>query len=124
MLSVGAMSKATIMRALRMRFAIDDHAPEGELDPEQGGGQQEPETEAVLAELVTATLTELTQRQAQILIGLDQGQGGSDLARQLNCSTGTISHERRKIEDILARLGTEAPAVLKLVLDALFKDNG
>jgi len=124
MLGVGAMSVATIMRALRMRFAVEDHAPEEELDHEQEGSRREPESEVVIAELVTATLAELTQRQAEVLVGVDEGLSGSDLAQQLGCSTGTISHERRQIEDILARLGTDAPAVLKLVLDALFKDNG
>jgi hypothetical protein len=123
MLKQGAMSAATIMQALRMRFAIEDQAPEAAIDPELGGGDQEPEYEALLADLVTATLAELTSRQAAVLVGLDQKLSGSELAGQLGCSAGTISYERRQIEDILARLGADAPAVLKRVLDALFKDN-
>lgn len=124
MLKQGAMSIAMVMQALRMRFAIDDQAPEATIDPELGGGDQGPEHEVLLADLVTATLAELTSRQSAVLVGLDQGLSGSELAGQLGCSTGTISYERRQIEGTLARLGTDAPAVLKLVLDALFKDNG
>jgi hypothetical protein len=123
MLGVGAMNVSTLMRVLRMRFAIDDDAPHEVLDPEAKGHQDDPESVVDVADLVTATLAELTRRQAEILVGLDQGLSGSDLAGRLGCSAGTISHERRSIEDVLIRLGTDAPAVLKLVLDALFGED-
>jgi hypothetical protein len=123
-LSAGPMSAASIMRALSVRFAIEEPTADQELHPDQRDGRDGPEGKALLDELVTATLAELSSRQAEVLVGLDSGMSGTDLAAQLGCSTGTISHERRRIEDILARLGTDAPAVLKLVLDALFIDHG
>lgn len=124
-LGYGAMSASTVMRALRMRFAIDEEdAPDEALDPEAPSDRNQPEFEVEIDDLVTATLAELTQRQAEILMGMDHGLSGSELAEKLGCSTGTVSHERRKIEDVLARLGTDAAPVLKRVLDALFKENG
>jgi hypothetical protein len=119
----GAMDPGTIIRALRLRFAIEEPAGEEEFDPEQRDQATGPEAEVLLAELVTATLGELTWRQSEVLIGIDAGTSGEELASRLKCSTGTISHERRQIEDILARHGTDAEPVLKLVLDALFIDN-
>lgn len=124
-LGFGAMDASTVMRALRMRFAIDEEdAPDEALDSEASSDQSQPEFEVEVDDLVTATLAELTQRQAEILMGMDRGLSGTELAEKLSCSTGTVSHERRKIEDILARLGTDAAPVLKRVLDALFKENG
>jgi regulatory LuxR family protein len=124
-LKIRAMDISTLMRALRMRFAIDEEdAPQEALDFETPGHQVGPEAEVEVADLVTATLAELTQRQAEILMGLDQGESGSELAARLGCSTGTVSHERRHIEDVLTRLGTDAPAVLKQVLNALFGESG
>jgi DNA-binding CsgD family transcriptional regulator len=124
MLEAGAMSAATLVRALRMRFAIEDPEIEEELDADLAGGYQQPEGEAIRAELVRATLAELSARQARVLVGISEERSGAELAERLGCSTGTISYERRQIEDILARLGSDAPAVLKLVLDELFIDNG
>jgi DNA-binding CsgD family transcriptional regulator len=124
LLEAGSMTTGTIMRALQLRFAIEDPAPAVELDAAAeasiGPG---PEAAVVIAELVTATLAELTMRQAKVLLGIEQGVPGRELAVQLGCSTGTISHERGRIAAILARLGTDAPAVLKQVLDALFTEN-
>jgi len=124
LLEAGTMTTGTIMRALRLRFAIEDPAPAGELDAAADASTRpDPEAEVVIAELVTATLAELTTRQAKVLIGIDNGVPGRELAVQLGCSTGTISHERGRIAAILARLGTDAPEVLKRVLDALFTEN-
>ena len=120
LLGAGAMTAAMVIRALQLRFAIEGPSPPVQFDVDahvQAGGA--PEREIVLAELVTATLAELTERQAKILIGLEQDVSGRVLASQLGCSTGTISHELRQIERILARLGADAPNVLKEVLDAL-----
>lgn len=124
-LGFGAMSASTVMRALRMRFAIDEEdAPDEALDPEASSNRDRPEFEVEVDDLVIATLADLTQRQAEILLGMEQGLSGSELAEKLGCSTGTVSHERRRIEDVLARLGTDAAPVLKRVLDALFRENG
>lgn len=120
LLAAGAMTAGMIIRALQLRFAIEDPSQAVEFDADahvQAAG--DPQREIVLAELVTATLAELSERQAKVLIGLEQDITGRDLALQLGCSTGTISHEHRQIEGILARLGADAPNVLKLVLDAL-----
>jgi hypothetical protein len=124
LLQAGAMSAGTIMRALRLRFALEDPGPAGELDATThvpAGG--DPQAEVLVADLVTATLAELTTRQAQVLMGIANDMSGRELAVQLGCSTGTISHERAQIAAILARLGTDAPNVLKQVLDALFIEN-
>jgi DNA-binding NarL/FixJ family response regulator len=108
-----------------MRFAIDEEdAPDEALDPEASSNRNRPDFEVEVDDLVIATLAELTQRQAEILIGIEQGLSGNELAEKLGCSTGTVSHERRKIEDVLARLGTDAAPVLKRMLDALFQENG
>lgn len=118
------MSTGTIMRALQMRFAIEDPAPAGELDVAADASTgPDPEAEVVISELVTATLAELTMRQAKVLMGIEQGITGRELAALVGCSTGTISHERGQLAEILARLGTDAPVVLKQVLDALFTEN-
>jgi hypothetical protein len=120
LLAAGAMTAGMIIRALQLRFAIEDPLPSVEFDADahvQAGG--DPQQEIVLAELVIATLAELTERQAKVLIGRAQDVPGRELASQIGCSTGTISHEQRQIEGILARLGADAPNVLKEVLDAL-----
>jgi hypothetical protein len=120
LLAAGAMTAGMIIRALQLRFVIEDPLPSVEFDVDahvQAGG--DPQQEIVLAELVIATLAELTERQAKVLIGLEQDVPGRELASQIGCSTGTISHEQRQIEGILARLGADAPNVLKEVLDAL-----
>lgn len=120
LLAAGAMTAGMIVRALQLRFTIEDPLPAVEFDADadvQAGG--DPLREIVVAELVTATLAELTERQAKVLIGLEQKIPGRELALRLGCSTGTLSHEHRQIERILARLGADAPNVLKLVLDAL-----
>lgn len=124
LLEAGCMTTGTIMRAIQLRFAIEDPAPVGALDAAADASTgPDPEAEVVIAELVTATLAELTMRQVEVLIGIDKGVSGQELAVQLGCSTGTISHERGRIAAILARLGTDAPEVLKQVLDALFTEN-
>ena len=123
LLSAGAMNVATIMRALRLRFAIDEAVSDERLDPTVAASQAEPDREVLTQDLATATLAELSSRQAEVLMGIDQGQSVADIATRLGCSTGTVSHERRQVEATLARLGGDAPAVLKLVLDALFLKN-
>jgi hypothetical protein len=124
MLTSGAMTLATVMRALQMRFSLDDHAAHGEFDPQRharAGG--DPVDGAIVADLVTATLAELTGRQANVLLGASSGTPVRRLANQLGCSTGTISHERAQVAAILARLGADAPAVLNEILDALLIDD-
>jgi hypothetical protein len=124
MLAAGAMTAATIVHALRLRFGLDPDEPPGELDDGlHSGGSADPQAAPIIEELVTATLAELTERQAKILMGRDRNSSGRELAVQLGCSTGTVSNELRRIEDILARLGTDAPEVLKHVLDALFHED-
>jgi hypothetical protein len=121
MLQAGAMTAGTIMRAMRMRFSLDDQSPPTEFDAERharAGG--DPGVEVLVADLVTATLSELTARQAKVLVGVVNDVPGRELAQQIGCSTGTISHEKAQIAEILARLGTDAPNVLKQVVDALF----
>jgi hypothetical protein len=121
MIQAGAMTVGMIMRAMRMRFSLDDQSPPAEFDAEKharAGG--DPGAEVLVADLVTATLSELTARQAKVLVGLVNDVPGRELAQQIGCSTGTISHEKAQITEILARLGTDAPNVLKQVIDALF----
>jgi DNA-binding CsgD family transcriptional regulator len=123
MLGAGTMTTGTIVRALRLRFGLSEEEPPGELDEVLPAASADPQVAPIVAELATATLAELTKRQARVLLGLSQDMSGAELAQELNCSTGTISHERRRLEDILARLGADAPEVLKHVLDALFQDD-
>lgn len=125
LLHAGTMTTARIMLAIRLRFAIEDPAPDEELDTAaQTASEGSPEEQAIIGELVTATLAELTSRQAQVLIGIHNKIPGRELALQLGCSTGTISFERGRIAAILARLGSDAPRVLNRVLDALFIETG
>lgn len=123
MLGRGAMSVSTLMRALHLRFAIDDSLPDAELDPGVAAGGEGPEAEAMFDELATSTLSELSNRQAQVLIGIDRGETTGEIAERLGCSTGTVSHERRALEATLSRLGADVGPVLKLVLDALFLED-
>jgi hypothetical protein len=124
MLGAGAMTAATVVRALRLRFGLDDDQQPGELDDAlQATDGPDPQAALVIDELVTATLAEMTERQTKVLMGIEQNVVGRDLAQQLGCSTGTISHERSRIADILSRLGADAPEVLNQVLETLFKQN-
>lgn len=124
MLGAGAMTAATIVHALRLRFGLDEDEKAGELDDAlHASGAPDPQAAPVVGELVSATLAELSERQAKVLIGIAHDVPGRELAVQLGCSTGTISHERSRIADILGRLGTDAPEVLKHVLDALFQHD-
>jgi hypothetical protein len=123
-LGAGAMTIGTIMRALQMRFSLDDQASPSAFDSEahaRTGG--DPGEAATVSDLVTSTLAELTERQAKVLLGLSEEVPVRELAAQLGCSTGTISHEKAQIAEILARLGTDAPQILNQVLDALFIEN-
>jgi hypothetical protein len=124
LLQAGSMTAGTMMRAMQLRFALEDPTPASDLDPDAHASTgADPGVEVVVADLVTATLADLTTRQAAILVGIENEVPGRELAVQLGCSTGTISHERGQIAAVLARLGTDAPSVLKQVLDALFIEN-
>lgn len=123
MLQAGAMTAAAIVNALRLRFGLEEDQPHGELDDAlHAAGGPDPQAAPIITELVTATLAELTERQAKVLMAAEEVPV-RELAGQLGCSTGTISHERSRIADILARLGADAPAVLNQVLETLFKQN-
>jgi RNA polymerase sigma factor (sigma-70 family) len=121
MLAAGAMTAGMLVHALRLRFGLEESETPSEI-PEDFRDTHIPTDRPELAELVTATLAELSDRQARVLVGVEQGLSVRELADQLGCSTGTISYERSRIAEILARLGTDAPSVLKDVLDALFKE--
>ncbi len=124
MLGGGAMTVGTIVRAMAMRFGIDTQAAPEALD--EGTAAQagiDPERAAVTDDLVAATLAELTERQRRVLLGRSGNVPVRELAKELGCSTGTVSHELRMIEAVLARLGTDAPEVLNKVLDALLRDE-
>jgi Bacterial regulatory proteins, luxR family len=124
MLAAGAMSVSALMQALHLRFAIDDSLPNAELNPGIAAEDEGPEAEALFGQLATSTLSELSNRQAQVLIGMEHGETTEQIADRLGCSTGTVSTDRRALEAILARLGADAGPVLKLVLDALFLEDG
>lgn len=123
MLGAGAMTAGTIVRALRLRFGLAEDEIPGELADALPAVMPSPGDALLIAELATATLAELTDRQARVLVGLSQHITGRELAVQLGCSTGTISHERRQLEDVLERLGANAPDVLNQILDALFQED-
>jgi hypothetical protein len=123
LLASGAMSLATIMRALKLRFSLDDPAAAGELDPDTraaGGLGEDPQQILLRREAATAALAELSDRQTEVLIGIERKETTRELALRLRCSTGTISHERAQLAQVLARTGAEDPEVLKEILDALF----
>ena len=118
------MTVGGVVRAIQMRFSIDTATEPAQLDEDTAPeGHQDPLDAVVREDLVTATLAELTERQALVLIGRSEDLPGRVIAARLGCSTGTISHELRRIEEILARLGSDAPEVLKDVLDALLMEN-
>ena len=125
LLGVGVMTAATIMDAIRMRFGIDvpEHPQELKAEDEPGT-TDDVDTKLVLPDLITATIAELTERQAKVLVGMEDGKTVRDLADELGCAIGTISHERTQIGAILARLGADAPKVLNGVLEALLGGNG
>jgi hypothetical protein len=123
-LGAGAMTAATIVRALRLRFGLDESERPSELDDSAGiSGGLDPQRAPVVSELAVALLAELTARQVEVLIGIAHEESGRELATRLGCSTGTISHERSRIADILSRFGSDAPEVLKYVLDSPFQGN-
>jgi len=123
LLAGGAMTLATVMRALKLRFSLDDPSAAGELDPEAhaaSGLGADPQQILLRREAATAALAELSDRQAEVLIGIERKETTRELALRLHCSTGTISHERAQLAQVLARTGAEDPGVLKEILDALF----
>jgi DNA-binding CsgD family transcriptional regulator len=121
LLTRNAMSITTISRALKLHFALDDPAGAEQLDPNThaGGLGADPQQLLIQHEAATAVLAELTARQVQVLIGVERKESTRELALRLHCSTGTISHERAQLAAVLARLGADAPDVLKEILDAL-----
>lgn len=122
LLAQNAMSAATISRALNLRFALEDPAASQPVDPNRhaaAGLGADPQHLAIHREIATATLAELTTRQIEVLVGIERKENTRELAVRLHCSTGTISHERARIAAVLARIGADAPEVLKEILDAL-----
>jgi DNA-binding CsgD family transcriptional regulator len=121
LLDAGAMDIATICRALKLRFALDDPAQTEPLEPDMHaeGTGADPQQTVLQREIATAALAELTERQLQVLIGAGRGESTRELALRLGCSTGTVSHERGQIGAVLALLAGDDPAVLKEMLDAL-----
>ncbi len=124
LLAAGAMTAGTIVRAIELRFAIEtQHAPAPLDDHAVQHGGTDPQLTVLRDDLAAATLAELTERQRKVLLAKSSEVAVRDLATQLGCSTGTISHEMRQIEAILARLGADAPDVLNKVLDELLKEE-
>jgi DNA-binding CsgD family transcriptional regulator len=121
LLAANAMDIATICRALKLRFVLDDPTETEPLEPEihADGIGADPLQTILQREIATAALAELTERQLQVLIGAERRKSTRELALRLDCSTGTVSHERGQIAAVLARLGGDEPAVLKEILDAL-----
>jgi DNA-binding CsgD family transcriptional regulator len=121
LLTANAMDIATVSRALKLRFSLDDpiQTEPLALDITAGPVGADPRQILIQRETATAVLAELTERQLQILLGEDQGESTRELALRLECSTGTISHERGRIAEVLARLGAREPGVLKEILDPL-----
>jgi DNA-binding CsgD family transcriptional regulator len=121
LLAANAMDIATICRAPKLRFALDDPAQAEPLPPDIAADAigADPQQALMQRETATAALAELTERQLQVLLGAERGESTRELAVRLHCSTGTISHERGRIAEVLARLGGDAPGVLKEILDAL-----
>jgi DNA-binding CsgD family transcriptional regulator len=121
LLAANAMDIAAICRALKLRFALDDPMQAEPLVPDIAADTigADPQQAVVQRETATAALAELTERQLQVLLGVERGESTRELAVHLHCSTGTISHERGRIAEMLARLGGDAPGVLKEILDAL-----
>jgi hypothetical protein len=122
LLAASAMDIATICRALKLRFALENPAETEPLAPDihaEGIGA-DPQQTVLQREVATAALAELTERQLQVLIGEERGESTRELALRLGCSTGTVSHERGQIGAALARVGGDEPGVLKEILDALF----
>jgi DNA-binding CsgD family transcriptional regulator len=122
LLAANAMDIATICRALKLRFVLDDSAQAEPLGPDIAANTIGADPQQVLMqhETATAVLAELTERQLQVLLGTERGNSTRELAVRLHCSTGTISHERGRIAEVLARLGGDAPGVLNEILDDLF----
>jgi DNA-binding CsgD family transcriptional regulator len=121
LLSANAMDIATVCRALKLRFSLDDPVRAEPLaeDITADAIGADPQQILIQRETATAVLAELTERQLQILLGDDHGESTRELALRLECSTGTISHERGRIAEVLARLGAREPGVLKEILDPL-----
>jgi len=125
MLRAGGMTVGTIVRAMELRFAIETPQAPVALEDEEAGPRAVPDpgVAVVTDDLVTATLEELTERQAKVLVAKSEGGPVRMIAQQRGCSIGTVSHELRIIEGILARLGSDAPEVLNKVLDALLSEG-
>lgn len=123
MLTAGAMTTGDIVRAVCDRFGVSE-SETAELDESVTASiDLDPARAPEISELVTATLAELTERQARVLVGKAEERTGRQLAEELGCSTGTVSNELTLIAQTTARLGTDAPEVLKEVVDALFIDR-
>jgi hypothetical protein len=121
LLSAHAMDIATVCRALKLRFSLDDPVQAEPLaeDITADAIGADPQQLVIQREMATAVLAELTERQVQILLGDDQGERTREIALRLECSTGTISHERGRIAEVLARQGAREPGVLKEIVDPL-----
>ena len=120
MLNGGAMTAGDLVRTLCERFGVKEPQVASLDGSVLASIELDPAHAPEVNELVGTTIAELSGRQAQVLVGKAEGKTGRQLAEELGCSTGTVSHELTRIAEITARLGTDAPEVLKKVIDDLF----
>ena len=121
-----ALTANLMMRALSARFdlgevqfvAAEESAPTAATTPSPGD-------EMMLAETVRAVLSELTQRQREVL-RRSADDTVAAIADAVGCSIGTVVNEQRRIGELVTRLsedGAEKERVLKMASDRLYLDH-
>jgi DNA-binding CsgD family transcriptional regulator len=113
-----------IMSALRERLALDYQRGAVSIDvaPEPAGSE-DTATELALRQTALLVISELTSRQAKVLLQTSQGRPLAAIAQKLGCSAATALNEQRRIATAIRRLSAdqeEQGRVLNVVTDLLY----
>ncbi|HEY2053161.1 MAG TPA: hypothetical protein VGH14_04405 [Solirubrobacterales bacterium] len=126
--AAGPLSLSSLMQALELRFDLTPVA----FDSLQGEWPPEPvtdltlEEEVVIRQIARASIVELTERQARVLLGRRAEVTVEALAGELVCSVGTVANEEKAIARVLRRHcdgSDEEAELLKIVGDLLYEGS-
>jgi hypothetical protein len=93
--------------------------------PVEVSGEAEPDA-LELEQTAVAIIAEMTQRQAEVLVGTAAEETQDDMAARLRCSVGTINNEQRRVGAIIdrhAETTEQRGLLLRKVVDLLHEGD-
>jgi hypothetical protein len=123
----GRLTLAQLVRALELRFdlvGIDVGDLDAVEEPKQP--QLDVDEEVVLGQTVAAIMSQLTRRQAQVVLETRAELTLDEMAEALGCSPATISNEQRRIAALVDRhseTDDERNLLLRMLGDALYEES-